>query len=159
MSGVPRAVASQSGRPTMEIELLDAIFPIRGEHDLGQSATNGFGGARGHKGQDMFAGCGTPIVAARGGTVTWAAYHSRAGNYAVITDDTGRSHAYMHMRRPALAKRGEKVLTGQPIGEVGESGRASGCHLHFELWTAPGWYKGGEAVDPLPELRRWDAAT
>jgi murein DD-endopeptidase MepM/ murein hydrolase activator NlpD len=40
---------------------------------------------------------------------------------------------------------------------VGETGRASGCHLHFELWTAPGWYKGGRAVDPLPTLRRWDS--
>jgi murein DD-endopeptidase MepM/ murein hydrolase activator NlpD len=36
-------------------------------------------------------------------------------------------------------------------------GRASGCHLHFEMWTAPGWYQGGDVFDPLPELTRWDA--
>jgi murein DD-endopeptidase MepM/ murein hydrolase activator NlpD len=37
---------------------------------------------------------------------------------------------------------------------VGQTGRASTCHLHFELWTAPGWYEGGEAVDPEQLLRR-----
>jgi murein DD-endopeptidase MepM/ murein hydrolase activator NlpD len=40
---------------------------------------------------------------------------------------------------------------------VGDTGNASGCHLHFELWSAPGWYAGGEPFDPLPRLQRWDA--
>jgi murein DD-endopeptidase MepM/ murein hydrolase activator NlpD len=40
---------------------------------------------------------------------------------------------------------------------VGDTGRASGCHLHFEEWTAPGWYAGGKPFDPLPDLRAWDA--
>jgi len=130
---------------------------VQGTHDFGTSI-NRFGGGRGHKGQDIFAACGTPIVAARGGKVTWAEYHARAGNYAVITADDGTSQAYMHMRKPALVERGELVPAGQPIGEIGETGRAQGCHLHFELWTAPGWYRGGKAVDPLADLQRWDAA-
>jgi murein DD-endopeptidase MepM/ murein hydrolase activator NlpD len=33
---------------------------------------------------------------------------------------------------------------------------ASACHLHFELWTAPGWYSGGQPIDPLPSLQAWD---
>ena len=135
----------------------DAIFPIRGKHDLGQSATNNFGGERGHGGQDMFAACGTPLVAVRPGVVQFAAFQERAGNYVVLQDATGQSYAYMHMRDQALVKKGQKVQAGQRVGYVGETGRASGCHLHFELWTAPGWYTGGSAVDPLPELRRWDA--
>jgi murein DD-endopeptidase MepM/ murein hydrolase activator NlpD len=106
----------------------------------------------------MFAACGTPLVAARGGTVTKAAHQSSAGNYVVITDEARRSYAYMHMRKAALVSEGERVETGQPIGEVGETGRASGCHLHFELWTAPGWYAGGKPIDPLPQLKQWDAA-
>lgn len=133
------------------------VFPIQGAHDLGQTATNGFGGGRGHQGQDMFAACGTPLVAARGGQVTKATFQDRAGNYVVITDPSGESQAYMHMQGPALVTEGATVATGQPIGQVGDSGAASGCHLHFELWTAPGWYQGGTAVDPLPLLRQLDA--
>jgi murein DD-endopeptidase MepM/ murein hydrolase activator NlpD len=45
---------------------------------------------------------------------------------------------------------------GRRIASVGRTGRADGCHLHFELWTAPGWYRGGRAYDPLGKLRQWD---
>lgn len=133
------------------------LFPIRARHDLGQTPTNNFGGARGHKGQDMFAACGSPIVAARGGTVTKRAFQARAGNYVVITTDTGESHVYMHMAAPSPLTQGDDVVTGEAVGKVGDTGVAEGCHLHFELWTAPGWYTGGKAVDPLPRLKAWDA--
>jgi murein DD-endopeptidase MepM/ murein hydrolase activator NlpD len=135
----------------------DAIFPIRGRHDLGQSATNNFGGGRGHQGQDMFAACGTPLVAVKSAKVQFSAYQSRAGNYLVLQSSDGQSYAYMHMRDRALVRKGDVVYAGQPVGFVGQTGDANGCHLHFELWTAPGWYTGGRAVDPLPELTRWDA--
>jgi len=62
----------------------------------------------------------------------------------------------MHLRQPALVVTGETVYTGQQIGEVGDTGDAVGCHLHFEEWTQPGWYKGGHPYDPLPDLKRWD---
>ena len=134
------------------------VFPIRGKHDLGQSETNNFGGGRGHEGQDMFAACGTPLVAAQGGTVKFAESHARAGNYIVVTGaESGWDYVYMHMRRPALVRRGDSVRTGEPIGEVGATGNASGCHLHFELWSSPGWYDGGKPFDPLPQLRAWKA--
>ena len=106
----------------------------------------------------MFAECGTPIVAARGGVVKFKQYHARAGYYLVIDGArTGVDFVYMHLREAALVDRGEKVTTGQLIGFVGDSGRASGCHLHFEQWTAPGWYSGGSPFDPLPDLQAWDA--
>ena len=153
-SATARASQAEDG---LEFTLIDAVFPIRGAHDLGQSATNNFGGARNHKGQDLFAKCGTPLVAAQSGKVQFTAFHGRAGWYAVIQRADGVSHAYMHMRMRPTVKKGQRVFAGQLIGEVGDTGRASGCHLHFEQWTAPGWYTGGHAVDPLPELTRWDA--
>lgn len=145
-----------AGAVAKSFSIFDHIFPIRGEHDLGQGPVNNFGGGRGHQGQDMFAACGTPLVAARGGVVIKATFQSRAGNYVVIKRSDGQSYAYMHMRKRALVREGQLVATGQKIGEVGETGRASGCHLHFELWTTPGWYLGGKPVDPLPQLTAWD---
>lgn len=133
-----------------------AVFPIQGPHDYG-TEVNAFGGGRGHKGHDVFADCGTPLVAAVAGEVAVARFEDRAGNYVVINADDGTSQAYMHMRGPAKVAKGARVVAGQPVGEVGETGRASGCHLHFELWTAPGWYEGGEPIDPLPFLKRLDA--
>ncbi len=136
---------------------VDHLFPIRGRHNLGYTDTNNFGGGRGHKGQDMFASCGTRLAVARGGRVEVAGYHSAAGYYAVVDGaGTDVDYVYMHMREPALVRTGQRVFTGQALGEVGETGRASGCHLHFEMWSAPGWYKGGQAFDPLPSLRAWD---
>jgi murein DD-endopeptidase MepM/ murein hydrolase activator NlpD len=161
-SGV-RAVSSQEPPAPVDAEAPGAFtflgyrFPVLGAHDFGEFAAS-FGGGRGHQGQDVFAACGTPIAAARGGTVKFKQYHSRAGYYIVIDGArTGTDFVYMHMREAALVDKGDKVKTGQLIGFVGATGHASGCHLHFEEWTAPGWYSGGNPFDPLPHLRAWDA--
>lgn len=137
-------------------ELVDHAFPIDGAHKYGTGAAT-FGGGRGHQGFDVFANCGTPLRAARGGTVKFAGFHSRAGNYLVVSGaGTGLDYVYMHMRDKVTLKKGQSVSTGQPIGVVGQTGRASGCHLHFELWTAPGWQSGGSPIDPFPLLKAWD---
>lgn len=146
-----------TGQQSAPFAVHDAIFPIQGKHTFGQDAANGFGGGGGHQGQDVFAACGTPLVAVRPAKVQTATFQSRAGNYVVLQSPDGQSYAYMHMRAAALVKKGDTVYAGQPVGYVGQTGRASGCHLHFELWTTPGWYSGGHTVDPLPELTRWDA--
>jgi murein DD-endopeptidase MepM/ murein hydrolase activator NlpD len=133
-------------------------FPILGPHKFG-TGTAAFGGARNHQGQDTFAACGTPLVAAHGGTVKFSGYHSAAGYYVVIDNaGVGTDYVYMHMRSAASVEQGDKVRTGRRIGAVGDSGDADGCHLHFEIWTAPGWYTGGHPIDPLPSLKAWDEA-
>ncbi|HEU4657301.1 MAG TPA: peptidoglycan DD-metalloendopeptidase family protein [Capillimicrobium sp.] len=150
MTEAPRPEAADS------FEFVPYVFPIDGKHEFGTGAA-AFGGGRGHEGHDVFAACGTPLVAARGGVVKQKAWHSAAGNYLVIdADGTGEDMAYMHLRDPALVDEGDHVATGERIGYVGDTGHASGCHLHFELWTAPGWYTGGHPVDPLPALQAWD---
>jgi peptidoglycan hydrolase-like protein with peptidoglycan-binding domain len=70
---------------------------------------------------------------------------------------TGTDSVYMHLQRPSWAPAGTIVYAGQQIGRVGATGDAQGCHLHFERWTAPGWFSGGAPYDPLPELVYWDS--
>ena len=135
----------------------DEVFPIDGPHDLGRSYANRFGGGRGHQGHDLFADCGTPIVAGRAGTVTRAEYHGAAGNYVVVSSADGEALAYMHLQDPAQVAEGDRVDAGDRLGRVGDTGSADGCHLHLERWTAPGYYTGGHAIDPLPWLKRLDA--
>lgn len=136
-------------------------FPAPGRHSYG-SAGSRFGAKRPghvHQGQDMAAPCGERLYAAAGGVVSAKAYQAGgAGYYIVIKGSaTGGSYVYMHMRKPSWAAKGQTVYAGQQIGKVGSTGASSGCHLHFERWTPPGWYEGGTAYDPLPELRYWDA--
>jgi murein DD-endopeptidase MepM/ murein hydrolase activator NlpD len=135
------------------------MFPVQGRHDYGGAAGR-FGAGRpghSHQGQDVMAACGTPLVAARAGKVAYKGYHSLAGYYLVVHGDgSGPDYFYAHLRTPALVKNGDRIYTGQPIGEVGDTGNARGCHLHFELWSTPGWYKGGRPFDPLLQLRHWD---
>lgn len=156
----PEAAAPPPGSTSVKtFTFVGAAFPVRGPHDYGEGGAAFGAGRTGHvhQGQDVMADCGTPLVAARGGTVIMNAYQSLAGNYLVIQDPiTGESNMYAHLREPAIVKRGQRVETGQPIGVVGDTGDASACHLHFEIWTSPGWYRGGEPIDPLPTLKRWD---
>jgi len=156
----PEAAAPPPGSASVKtFTFVGAVFPVRGPHDYGQGAA-AFGAGRAghvHQGQDVMADCGTPLVAARGGVVVQRAFQALAGNYLVIQDPiTGQSNMYAHLRAPATVKRGQRVETGQPIGVVGETGDATACHLHFEIWTAPGWYRGGAPIDPLPTLQAWD---
>ena len=129
----------------------DHIFPINGQHEYG----DGLGAGRDHQGQDVFADCGTKMVAARAGKVETSESHASAGNYLVIDGKkTDTDYVYMHLQEPSPLAVGDKVKTGGAIGLVGETGNASGCHLHFEMWDAG--YQQGSPADPAPELKKWD---
>ncbi len=159
-TGAPAArPAVRSTAFSLDFALYGYAFPLLGAHDFGSSGAR-FGAGRSghsHQGQDVMADCGIPIVAARGGKVRYAGYDDAAGNYVVIDGKgTGFDMAYMHQLVPSALKAGQSVRTGQPIGLVGSTGSSTACHLHFEIWTAPGWYEGGSPVDPLAYLMKWD---
>jgi murein DD-endopeptidase MepM/ murein hydrolase activator NlpD len=158
--GTALAATTTSSEPLgLGFALYGYAFPILGAHEFGGTAGR-FGAGRSghtHQGQDTMADCGTPLVAARGGTVQYAGYQYAAGNYVVIDGKgTTLDFMYAHLAEPSPLKTGDQVRTGQPIGIVGDTGDASACHLHFEIWEAPGWYEGGTPIDPLPYLEKWD---
>lgn len=152
--------ASASTTLSLGFAFYGYAFPILGSHEYGMSAGRFGAGRTGHthQGQDVMAACGTPLVAARGGIVQYSGYQGAAGNYVVIDGrGTGYDFMYAHLAEPSPLQTGDTVRTGQPIGIVGETGDAQGCHLHFEMWSPPGWYEGGSPFDPLPYLEKWDA--
>jgi hypothetical protein len=157
--GQSLARAKASEEPNLGVAVFSFIFPVRGPHDFGGASAR-FGAGRDghtHQGQDIMAPCGTKEVAARGGTVQYAGYQGAAGNYIVIDQKgSGEDNMYAHLIAPSPLQAGDHVATGQWIGNVGQTGDAVGCHLHFEVWTAPGWYEGGQPYDPLPLLLAWD---
>ncbi len=144
-----------------EIGVYPYRFPLKGNFTYGEPGSR-FGDPRSghtHQGQDIPAPEGTQIRAVRGGIVKEVAYQAGgAGNYIVI-DGAGesRDYVYMHLLTGSTrVEEGERVATGEWIGGVGNTGASFGAHLHFEIWQGP-WWGGGEPIDPLPYLQRWDS--
>jgi len=130
------------------------IFPVGGPHTFGQ----GVGAARKghtHQGQDIMAACGTPLVAVSRAKVKFVSFQSLAGNYVVIRNKKlHQDYMYAHLAARASVTKGTVVQPGQQIGIVGQTGDATACHLHFELWLGK-WYRGGHPVDPMPYLQTY----
>jgi murein DD-endopeptidase MepM/ murein hydrolase activator NlpD/endonuclease/exonuclease/phosphatase family metal-dependent hydrolase len=121
--------------------------------DLHNYGSRGGHWARGHTGTDLSAPCGTPVRAATAGTVVIDSGQAWAGTWLVeVSTGPGRLTTwYAHMQALHVAN-GELVQAGQPIGEVGARGNATGCHLHFEVHPNGGSiYQDG--VDPSQWLK------
>ncbi|MFV0274770.1 MAG: peptidoglycan DD-metalloendopeptidase family protein [Bacilli bacterium] len=87
-----------------------------------------------HNGTDFSgAGHGSPIYAVTGGNVEVVGYgHRSNGNYIIINHNNGVSTAYLHLSS-ILVNKGQSVTRGQKIGGMGNTGRSTGTHLHFEI--------------------------
>ncbi len=85
-----------------------------------------------HEGVDFSAAVGTPIVAAAGGVVVYSDYHPEYGNMIDVDHGNDFVSRYAHASK-RLVKKGQVVVRGQKIAEVGSTGRSTGPHLHFEV--------------------------
>ncbi|MEM9136915.1 MAG: M23 family metallopeptidase, partial [Cyanobacteria bacterium P01_F01_bin.42] len=121
------------------------IWPAKG------TFTSGFGWRWGrmHRGIDVAAPVGTPIVASAPGVVTYSQYNRGGyGNLVEITHPDGSLTLYAHNHRN-LVKQGQFVSQGQQIAEMGNTGRSTGPHTHFELHKP-----GRGAINPVHLLGR-----
>lgn len=154
--------ATITGGTTTAFDYRAHIFPVRKASFSFGGAGSRFGAPRSghsHQGQDVAARCGATLAAVQGGRVVTRSYQAGgAGNYVVIKSADGAyDSVYMHLKGPGPLTTGQYVKTGQRVGKVGNTGSSNGCHLHFELWSPPGWYQGGKPFDPLASLQYWDS--
>ncbi len=99
------------------------------------------GRLRFHRGIDLAAPAGTVVCVPLGGRVVYAGYENGYGNTVIIEHDGELRTRYAHLGMISV-KTGETVRNGASIGSVGQTGRSTGPHLHFEVLRI------GEVIDP-----------
>lgn len=104
------------------------------------------GGRRLHAGQDWGGARGTPIRATADGTVSFAGQQSGYGNMVIIRHDFGFETRYAHLSSIAVSV-GQRVSRGDRVGGMGNTGRSTGVHLHYEIRV------GGTPINPMTYIR------
>ena len=106
------------------------------------------GGYRLHNGTDLAAGCNVNIYAAHAGTVTYAGWYGGLGEFVQIQNDGTYATGYGHIASgKILVHDGQSVAPGQLIAKTGDTGEATGCHLHFMVIVH------GTPVNAVPFMR------
>ena len=148
-----------SSKPQLFYPMLPGTYEISSEYGYRTHPTLGY--RKLHAGQDMAAPVGTPIYAAAAGTVTTAGMVDGTGTITIKHEIDGQVWytSYLHMYEDGIhVKVGDTVTAGQMIAGVGNTGRSSGSHLHFEVRTKDdtadestvepwGWLKQHNAVE------------
>jgi murein DD-endopeptidase MepM/ murein hydrolase activator NlpD len=126
---------------------LPPVSPITLGRPIEAAGTDGFGprGDRFHTGIDYPAPTGTPVVAAADGTVIGAGKADGYGNLVVVQHTSGVTTLYAHLST-ILVRPGRRVARGTEVGLVGQTGDATGPHLHFEVRVRDA------AVDPATAI-------
>ncbi len=93
-------------------------------------------------------GYGSPLYAANNGTVEVASYTDMNGNYVIINHNNGYYTYYGHMSK-ILVQKGQTVARGSTIGKVGDTGWATGPHVHFGIWSGFPYRGGSRSHNPL----------
>jgi len=151
---ISRAPEASINRPALKPNMgaaanyIPSIWPVMGPLSSGfGSRHNPFGGSsyEFHKGQDIAAPIGTPVIATADGVVVSACWHKGYGNGIYIDHGNGIMTRFGHLSRIDVVE-GQSIKRGQQIGLVGSTGRSTGPHLHYEVRL------DGEATNPLPYL-------
>lgn len=158
LSGSPdetRANAILQGLDSLNMYRIAAFkVPLGLPLKTGFRLTSGFGGrndpingsARMHEGQDLAGDYGDPVYATADGTVTYAGWENGYGRLVKITHAFGIETRYGHLSQIEVNV-GQKVSRGEKIGDMGNSGRSTGTHLHYEVRLS------GTAVNPMTFIR------
>jgi murein DD-endopeptidase MepM/ murein hydrolase activator NlpD len=109
------------------------------------------GGRAIHRGVDLRAASGTPVLAAADGIVRVAGRRGGYGLLVEIVHPDASATRYAHLSRISV-RPSQAVVQGELIGDVGTTGRTTGSHLHFE------YRFGGAAIDPLPFIGHPEAS-
>ena len=130
----PAASSGSLGAPLVELKKSSPfgyrVSPITG------------GSGEFHRGQDFSVQCGTDVIAAASGTVTFTGWHPYGGgNRVVIDHGNGLETTYNHLSSAGVQV-GQQVDRGSVVAMSGTTGASTGCHLHFEVMV------NGEVVDP-----------
>lgn len=126
------------------IEKMPLAMPVRSAYRF----TSPFGRRWGrmHEGIDMAAPSGTPIFTTGDGVVTFAGWQRGYGNLIKIRHELGTETRYGHLSRIRV-KAGQRVSQGDRIGDMGNTGRSTGSHLHYEVRVE------GRAVNPMSFIK------
>lgn len=124
------------------------LWPVQGRITSYFGRRNlGMGTSSFHRGVDVAAPWGTPVTAARSGTVTFAGWSTQGYGYLVRIRHSGGDETWYGHFSTILVSVGEYVRQGDIVGRIGSTGISTGPHLHFEL------HERGRAIDPLTQLR------
>ena len=126
-------------------------FPIVGDYRVssvfGNRSSPGGIGSTNHRGIDLAAPIGTPVVAPVSGTILSAGTAGGYGNLITMRGDDGNLYKFGHLSSYNV-RAGMPVIGGSQIGAVGNTGRSTGPHLHFEVRD-----KSGKAINPSGLLK------
>ena len=139
---------------SLSTQAVYSVFPVSGK---GNNAIWSFfgdprdGGRRKHKGVDIFARRGTPVVAAMDGTVRSVRNRGLGGKQVWLSDTRRRQSLYYAHLDSQLVVEGARVKAGDTLGWVGNTGNARNTapHLHFSIYK-----RGRGAIDPYPFIAR-----
>jgi len=139
-----------SDQPSIASSSSSFIRPAEGRHTSGFGGRDIGDGAETHLGYDIANVTGTPIVAAASGSVSYAGVMGGYGNVVILTHSiNGQTHAtvYAHMNSINVSV-GQSVSQGQQVGGMGNTGRSTGTHVHFEIHVGPWNGSRSNAVNP-----------